>query len=221
MEGYFDRLVSVTKSRVPGFEVRYKDKSKLQKLIGWILHPFNDSYMTDYITTFYPYVYWPDKESVEENKYHAFETLSHEFVHLMDTKKHPVWFRFSYMFPQILGLILPFVSLFAIWFSNWWLLWIASIIFCVLPLPAYWRMKWEMRGFAMTMAVDIWARGKVSEASKEWIVEQFISGFYFWMWPFRKNVEKRLNEIEKKIHNGEILGWCVAFEDVFALFKEK
>ena len=216
----FEKLTEVVKGRVPGFDIRYKSDSWVQRAIGKILSPFNKEYMTRYITTFYPYVYWPDKASLEDDRHHAFETLAHEYVHLIDTKRHPFLFRFSYMFPQVLGVIFPFFALFAIWFTNLWLISLASIIFVALPIPSPWRAKWEYRGFAMSMAVCIW-RGQFNiESKKSWIAERFTGSSYFYMWPFKKSVKRRLNEIENRIHDSTIMDRSEVYRDVFKIVRD-
>lgn len=216
----FEKLTEVVKKKIPDFEVRYKANSLVQKAIGKILSPFNDGYMTRYITTFYPYVYWPDKESLDEDRYHAFETLAHEFVHLMDTKNHPFWFRFSYLFPQILGIIFPFLSLLAIWFTNLWLISLVSLVFIILPLPSPWRAKWEYRGFAMSMAVCIWQGQFNIESKKAWIAERFTGSDYFYMWPFRKSVKGKLDIIEDSIHDSTVMDKSEAYKDVFMIVRD-
>jgi hypothetical protein len=90
---------------VPGFRVAFKDKSVSQKVIGFFVRPFNPTYMTKYISTFYPVVYFPTQEHYESNPRSSFTILAHELVHLLDTRKHPLWFRLSYLFPQVLSLV--------------------------------------------------------------------------------------------------------------------
>lgn len=89
---------------IPGFEVRYKTDSWVQRLIGFLTFPFNPQYMTKYTTTVSPYVYFPSKDQYEANPKQSFTVLAHELVHLLDSKAHPIWMRLSYVLPQAFGL---------------------------------------------------------------------------------------------------------------------
>jgi hypothetical protein len=60
----YDELVAVITREIPGFKIRFKTDSRLQKLIGFVLRwviPFNRRYMTDYTSTFYPDVFFPSR----------------------------------------------------------------------------------------------------------------------------------------------------------------
>lgn len=93
------------RKEIPGFEVRYKDTSWSQKLLGLLTFPFNPLYMTRYTTTVYPYVYFPTQADYESTAKSSFTVLAHEMVHLVDTKKKPLWMRLSYALPQVAGLL--------------------------------------------------------------------------------------------------------------------
>lgn len=90
---------------IPGFEVRYKNESTLQKVLGFLAYPFNRQYMTRYTTTIYPYVYFPTKEHYESQPKHSMNVLAHELVHLLDTREAPLWMRLSYALPQAAALL--------------------------------------------------------------------------------------------------------------------
>ena len=90
---------------VPGFRVGFKDETVSQKIIGFFLYPFNPTYMTKFVSTFYPVVYFPSRDSYESAPRSSLTVLAHELVHLLDTKSHPIWFRLSYLFPQALSLL--------------------------------------------------------------------------------------------------------------------
>lgn len=214
-----EKLIAIMKSNIPGFDIRYKKDSIIQRIIGWIFGLINIDYMDDFITVFYPYVYLPGDRGLSDNR-KDFAILAHEYIHLMDTKNSPIWFRFSYLMPQILGLVLPFASLLSIWFSNLWLLSLIFVIFVILPLPSYWRAKWEFRAYAMSMAVNIWTERFELSKFKKNVIKHFTGNCYFFMWPFRVMVLKKLNEIEDMIHDGRIFDCGNTFKDVFVLIRE-
>lgn len=91
---------------VPDLRIAYKDQSNFQKLLGFFARPFNNGYMTRYISTFYPVVYFPSKDHYESNPRGSMTVLAHEMIHLLDTKDRPLWFRLKYALPQAVS---PFV----------------------------------------------------------------------------------------------------------------
>lgn len=109
---------------VPSLKVRFKDASLLMRVLSLLLYPFNPNFLTDYATTLGHTIYFPSKAKYEESLVNSMAVLSHEYVHMWDSRKHPVWYKVSYVFPQILALI-PlgvFVTLTAA--CPWILLWI-------------------------------------------------------------------------------------------------
>lgn len=90
---------------VPGFKVAFKDETPSQKVIAFFLRPFNPTYLTKYISTFNPVVYFPSRTSYEAAPKSSMTVLAHELVHLLDTQAHPIWFRLTYLFPQVLSLV--------------------------------------------------------------------------------------------------------------------
>ena len=40
----------VIRERVPGFKVAFKDESPSQKVLGFLMQPFNPTYMTKFIS---------------------------------------------------------------------------------------------------------------------------------------------------------------------------
>jgi hypothetical protein len=87
----------------PDLSVKFKDQSWTQKLLG-LLMAFNPAYMTDYITTFGSTIYFPSQAYYEANPEASLNTVAHEFVHVYDSKR-TLWFKLSYLFPQVLVLI--------------------------------------------------------------------------------------------------------------------
>ena len=193
-----ENLITILAREIPGFRVAFKTESKLQRLIGFILF-FNPAYMTQYITTIHPVVYFPSREWYYANPKEAFEVLAHEFVHLFDAKKSPLAFSLKYLFPQVLALLaLP--ALLAIPFSGWWLWFLAFIVFA-LPLPAPWRTYYELRGYAMSLAVTYWRTGSTSIYGMS---KYFTTPAYYFMMPFRGYVDDKFKESMERIVTGRI-----------------
>lgn len=196
---------------IQGFRLGWKDKAKSQRTIGALLF-CNRRYMTDYVSTFYPVVYWPTEKGYRENPWGSFKILAHEYVHLSDAKRHGGWFSFSYIMPHWLVLLSLF-SFLSIWMSNWWLMSLVATVFA-LPWPALWRMRWELRGYTMTLAVNAWKHGGVTPETLDWIVKEFTSGSYYFMWPFKNGMRKRLERKVRAIHNGDVMVEGVPFQHV-------
>jgi len=196
---------------IPKFEVRFKDKSRGQKVIGALMF-FNRSYMSSYVSTFHPYVYWPDEKDYRDSPWSSFKTLAHEYIHLLDAKRHPFWFGFSYLLPHLIAL-LALGAVVAAFHSLWWLLCLVALI-AAAPLPSPWRTHWEMRGYTMTMAVAAWKHGNVKPDMTEWVAKEFTGWTYYKMWPYKKSTKRRLADAVGRIHSGDVLLTSCAFRKV-------
>jgi len=109
MNAYYP-LVTALRQEIPGFEIRYKNESKLMKFLGFILF-FNKHFMTKFTTTLFKKVYFPNRSYVTKNNHRdAYFILRHEAVHLRDAKRFPILFQLTYL------LVLPMIfSLRAFW----------------------------------------------------------------------------------------------------------
>jgi hypothetical protein len=81
------------------YQIIKKSDSKLMRLIGWVLKPFNPNFMTHYVTTIGSTIYSP-WEVIDEG------LLQHELQHISDSKKFPVIYELSYLFIFPFGLTL-------------------------------------------------------------------------------------------------------------------
>jgi hypothetical protein len=124
------------------------------------------------------------------------ETLAHESQHVWDWSRWKLWYTIIYTFPQNLALL----SLLSFW-SLWWL---GCLVFLA-PMPAIGRTWVERRGYLVTLLVQRWRRGEVSQKDllvnwrlerKEilWAVSQFVGSSYYFMWPFQSSLEKWFDE---------------------------
>ncbi len=118
--GTLDLLEVELRKTVPDFQVKFKDESWLQKVIGVLIYPINPQYMTLFTTTFGSTIYFPTRVSFSENPESTLGTLSHEFVHISDSKKDPL-FRLKYIFPQAFALV-PLILYGLLAWSHAWLL---------------------------------------------------------------------------------------------------
>lgn len=195
-----------TQGIVPGFEVKWKNESFTQKLLGWILF-FNPTYMTEYITTFYPLVYFPSKERYEKNPMNSLRILAHERVHLIDSSHQGLWFKTSYLLPQALFVpfILASVGFFIGGLNIVALILLALGLTSLIPWPSPWRVHWEQRGYAMTLATAYWLLGSIPISLKNSVRERFLDWTYFRMSWSPAAIDDWMKEVISSIEGGTIL----------------
>lgn len=91
-------LEAALRRALPRFDVRYKEDSRLQRLIGALLRPFNDRYLSHYTTVMFGVVWFPSRAwRAEAGPAAIYEILAHEAVHLRDARRFPVLFELSYL----------------------------------------------------------------------------------------------------------------------------
>jgi hypothetical protein len=188
-ERYY-KLLAQAKKRNPNLEIRYKDESPFMRLIGKILF-FNKSFMSRYTTTIGTTIYFPKRKEVEERPEDYFYILAHECVHAWDYLNHPILFPVAYLLPQLLA----FLSLgaFLAFVNSWFLLCLLFLVFLA-PIPSIGRARAEIRGYGMTCKVKKWIEGDVSDEYLNKITKSFTGSSYYFMWPFKSYVKKRLKK---------------------------
>jgi len=173
--------------KIPGFEVVEKSESLWMKILSKVLF-FTPDFMTRFTTTFYPKVYIPSRARWEANNFFSIITAAHEYVHLSDRKRLSYLFNFLYTSPQVLA-VFALLSPINLWFLLF--------LLCLLPIPSPGRAWAELRGYRMSMAVYYWLSGE--RYSVEFMIHQFISSNYYWMFPFRSILKKAFNREYEKI----------------------
>lgn len=112
----FDKVAESIVKDHPSFRIRYKNESRLMRLLAVLAYPFNESFADGYITTLGSTVYFPSREDVEQSYANSADTLAHEGVHIFDAERHGVWFTLSYALNQLA--LLPLMVAFAI-LGSW------------------------------------------------------------------------------------------------------
>lgn len=211
----FFELINKIKTRVPEFEVAYKEDSKVSRIISKIVYIFNPKYMRSVVTTRYPKVYFPTRSMVNSNYTRAWKILAHEYVHLLDRKEHGRFlFNFAYFTPQCLSVLGLLSFLYYLYGSMW--LFLSVFFLFLLPLPSPGRMYIEYRGYTMSMAVNFWRYGWISKRTKDWIYSRFTGSTYYMMWPFHNHIKKMFKESIASLNDDSIFNWRNAdpFSDV-------
>ena len=181
-------------------KLRVKEESKFMKFLNFFVQIFNKRFMTGYITTLGSSVYFPGDRFLYARG--VWKVLTHEGYHLWSAKKKTmIGHGLLYALPQWLAL-LTLLSLLAIPFSGWWLLNLLWLL-CLAPLPAYFRMREEMEAYVMSMCNNWWLHGSIRDDQVDHIAGKFLKGDYYWMWPFKKAIYKRLKKERLAIINGE------------------
>ena len=204
-----DDLENFIKINIPDSEIRSKKQSTMMKFLSKLLF-FNKSFMTSYVTTWYPHIYVPKLPWKYKNNLPAIATLAHEWVHLHDRRRLGWFFNFLYMMPQcffIFGLL------------AFWNLWFLLFFLFILPIPSPGRAWAEFRGYRMTIAVYYWLSGQ--KVDLKWIVDQFVSSNYYFMWPFRGWLMKKFQKEFDKIKNNELSPELQIIHDIVKRNKDK
>jgi hypothetical protein len=185
-----------------GIKVVEKTTSLFMKVLAAVLF-FNKNFLEGYITTIGRTVYWPNVENnFGDDPPGDASTLAHESQHALDGKSLPVLYDLFYITPQVWA-VLAVLALLSIWFSPYWFV---SVLFLLLlaPFPSVGRMIIEMRANGAGMAFWIWYRGNVSDSWRDSRLSMFTTAGYYFMWPFRNDILRRLAKLEEKIRSGKL-----------------
>ena len=174
-----DRLIARIKERHPEFEVRFKDEPlpKWLKPVFWFQGLITKGFWTRYTTTVGAHVYFPSRQFYEESKERTLVTLAHEFVHIHDgAELGKASFTLRYLFPQVTIGVFGLLGLLGL---AWAPLYTLFVLFAALgPWPAPWRVKYEKRGYKMSILVSAMMGQSLDTAR---IASQFTGRQYYWM----------------------------------------
>jgi hypothetical protein len=182
------------------FKVAFKDESPLMGVLGFCLRPLNPAFMQDTATTLGSTVWFPSRQY-----YEAFGEgmLAHEFVHLWDKADNPWWFGLSYLMPQVLiAPILVLAGVLSFMGAPWLSLALAPLALACFFLPSPWRVAWELRGYAATLAHAYWTEGYGISVST--LVKWFTSWSYCRMSQDPAQVELEILNLQSRINAGEL-----------------
>jgi hypothetical protein len=194
----FDDTLKKIQLVFPDVKVAYKDESLFMKIIGILLF-FNPGFMKSFITTIGTTIYFPTRSDVEKAPLTNSTVLLHEMTHIYDSKKqNNILFSILYLMPQLLILLtIPLVIIFG-WFGLF------GLVFG-LPLPAYWRMKSEIKAYTISLYVLFKYKQKALwsdvETSKKLFISEFTGPSYYFMWPF-SSVTDHFNNAAKEMEAG-------------------
>jgi len=179
----FNDMVIEFQKVFPKLKIAYKDSSLLMQLIGKLMF-FDQSFMTEYTTTIGNTIFFPSAEFISSNPISAEILLCHECTHISDsTNINDYVYSLSYILPQGLSLLIPFLL-----FILSWKIVLPLFILSLCPIPSYFRKVFEMRAYM----VSIYANNALCKkfnlvpdfaAQEANIVSQFKGSAYYFMWP--------------------------------------
>jgi len=102
-----------------------------------------------------------------------------------------------------LGLALIGFGVGAWWLVGWKLLVLLGGLLFLIPWPAPWRTKWELRGYSMNVAFAVWW-GYWSDDVRERMVPHFTGPNYFFMCWSGSRVRTALDQAVDKVRTGEL-----------------
>jgi hypothetical protein len=181
MSSRYQTLLVELGERYPGFRVMRKRDSALHRaihvaLIGITFGQMR-SYLDSYQTTLGRTVYVTDEWDDQDDD-SRYITMRHEAVHIA----------------QFAKFTLPGMA----------------VLYLLLPLPmglAYFRAYFEKQGYAETMRATAEVYGQdflAQPAFREYVVSQFTSANYGWMWPFKRSVEAWYQRVVDDIAAGVV-----------------
>jgi hypothetical protein len=207
-------------------EIKYKDKSNFMKLLGFLLF-FNKKFMTNYITTIGNTVYFPSEAFVTEHSLALRSVMAHEFYHINDANRTgKLLWQLLWLMPQALAILALIAILGVLWTPLLWFL--VCLVFLV-PWPAYWRKKYELGGYTMSLFMlnehmkahsipKSERRQELERTAEVMDKNQFRSSYYYFMWPF--GVRKELQAAIESILSGDILDTDEVFAFVANAFRQ-
>lgn len=188
----FEACVAFVKSEVPRFGVVLKSKSKLHRAIGWCLAKVgNPQYMESYWTTLDNTVGRPLVCETGTPR-SEWKIILHEGRHALDSRRiSGVLFKLFYLLPQLLALPVAALAVLAVWHGLVWL-WALAGLVLLAPVPALGRAWLEWRAYRVTMIADFVDFGFLPDVYIEDLVHTFAGAGYYWMWPFKSAMRRRI-----------------------------
>jgi hypothetical protein len=176
----YEQLLDEIREEFPGFRLVRKTEAWTQRAIHALLRALTfgaqSAYLHSYQTTIRRTVYvTADWDSLSDEQ--RYITMRHEREHLRQFRRYT----------------LPVMAL--------------LYIFGPLPVGLSWfRAHFEKQGYAESMraAAEVYGLGHVLDPRyREYIVQQFVSGAYGWMWPFRRSIESWYDSVVTELRRKE------------------
>lgn len=194
----FAKAVATVQSFVPQFKVIEKSKSSLHRLIAKIL--FFVPYMEQFWTTLGYTAAYPEGASTD------WDTVYHEGRHsLQASQASRIVMGFLYLIPiSLLPIVIGLAITCGVIFGWGILLYICLglIVLTLSPIPAYWRMKYELDAYTVSITLNYWTTNITTQHR---YLQAFTGFNYYLMWPFAGNMTQRLNKAMESVVSKSVL----------------
>lgn len=110
----------------------------------------------------------------------------------------------SLLFYVLIATTLLSAGAYAVFTTGWLALVLVAGAVALAPWPSPSRTHFELRGYAMQVAMTQWIYGEVSMATRESICENFVGSSYYFMSWSRAHVMRRIDEYAKRAASGEL-----------------
>jgi hypothetical protein len=176
----YEQLLEEIRQEFPGFRVVRKTDSWTQRAIHQALRVLTfgaqSAYLASYQTTIRRTVYvTADWDRLSDAQ--RYVTMRHEREHLRQFRRYTT----------------PLMTL--------------LYLFGPLPVGLSWfRAHFEKQGYAESIraAAEVYGLAHVREPRyREYVVAQFLSGSYGWMWPFRRSIENWYDSVVTELQSKE------------------
>lgn len=171
----YEALLSEIKQEFLNFEILPKNKSVLMKFIDVFLQIITfgqmSNFMSGFITTIGNKVYVPSTWDASPAT-SKIEIMRHERVHMRQSKRYGR-FLFSFLY-----LFVPFPIVFS-----------------------YFRKRFEQEAYEESLrALHQYHGEKIfTQSLRDGVIRHFTTAQYFWMWPWRKDLEKWYDAAVEKV----------------------
>lgn len=215
----YNRVIATIRRHDPDFRVVSKQKSRLHRFVGWCLRfpwifgwALNGAYMEDFWTTFGHTTAYPRYGS-PVGHVRDWPTVAHEGLHGVQAGRNtPFGMAAAYLLgTPFYGVMLALltVALIPLWLLvvPWPWLFLPLGLGLVLSSPwpwGYWRGRWELQAYGVTMAVRYWRYGVLSDLVIDRIADDVSGAAYFYARPSRLKAVKMLHDCRIQIISGEI-----------------
>lgn len=197
------RVMRIAAEEQPTIQYRFKNEIWWWKVAYYaIIWIFNREFMVKYTTTLDNQIHFPSRKWLLENQASAAGVIAHELVHMRNNKARGSFVAgMLYFFPQDLAVLAP-LAILGVWIPE--LTVFLLFVLALAPIPAYWRMEEEMSAYRMSIAFQYWRDGWMHDSYISEYAKPFIGSGYYFMWPFRKQVEGRLRRYLSEVRSGEV-----------------
>ncbi|MDD2730713.1 MAG: hypothetical protein PHW33_01150 [Candidatus Portnoybacteria bacterium] len=216
MDSVYVEVLRLIQATAPKFRIICKSDSRLHRFIGWALRfpwafgwAINKRYLEAYWTTIGQTTAYPTSTVDPATEYGI---ILHEAQHARQAKRWSLLFGPLYLLgtpvylvaATLLALLaLPLWLFVAPWWISLMVVGVGAVLSSPVPFGRF-RAAQEYDAYAITIAVEYWRKGRVSDDYLAWIEHEFTSSAYCFMHPSKRAVAARLRTIRDDVVHGTL-----------------